>query len=152
MTAEAKAVYEAILEHGPLDTVRLQREARLSARSAKSRFDRALTDLQVGLKVLPVGIARAGAGATPSSTNFSPRWLPNVPKRARPISRREARRHILLRYLRTVVAATTAQAARLFGWAGAEMERTVAQLEKAGFICAGVAIEGMAGAYLVRLA
>jgi len=72
MTAEAKAVYEAILEHGPLDTVRLQREARLSARSAKSRFDRALTDLQVGLKVLPVGIARAGAGATPSSTNFSP--------------------------------------------------------------------------------
>jgi hypothetical protein len=55
MTAEAKAVYEAILENGPLDTVRLRREARMSAESAKSRFDRALVELQVGLKVLPRG-------------------------------------------------------------------------------------------------
>jgi hypothetical protein len=38
LTAEAKA----ILEHGPLDTVRLRCEARMSADSAKSRFDRAL--------------------------------------------------------------------------------------------------------------
>ena len=35
MTAEAKAIYEAILENGPLDTVRLRREARMSAESAK---------------------------------------------------------------------------------------------------------------------
>jgi len=48
MTAEAKAIYEAILENGPLDTVRLRREARMSANSAKSRFDRALVELQVG--------------------------------------------------------------------------------------------------------
>jgi hypothetical protein len=39
LTAEAKAVYEAILENGPLDTVRLRREARMSAESAKSRSD-----------------------------------------------------------------------------------------------------------------
>ena len=49
MTAEAKAIYEAILENGPLDTVRLRREARMSAESAKSRFDRGLVELQVGL-------------------------------------------------------------------------------------------------------
>jgi hypothetical protein len=61
MTAEAKAIYEALLEHGPLDTVRLRREARMAAESAKSRFDRALVDLQVGLKVLPIGVARTGA-------------------------------------------------------------------------------------------
>jgi hypothetical protein len=41
LMAQAKAVYEAILENGPLDTVRLRREARMSAKSAKSRFDRA---------------------------------------------------------------------------------------------------------------
>lgn len=57
MTAEAKAVYEAILENGPLDTVRLRHEARRSAESAKSRFDRALVELQAGLKVLPNAIA-----------------------------------------------------------------------------------------------
>jgi hypothetical protein len=59
MIAGAKAIYEAPLEHGPLDTVRLRREARMSAESAKSRFDRALVELQVGLKVLPIGVALA---------------------------------------------------------------------------------------------
>ncbi len=46
MTAEAKAIYEALLEHGPLDTIRLRRDARMSAESAKSRFERALVELQ----------------------------------------------------------------------------------------------------------
>lgn len=53
MTAEAKVIYEALLEHGPLDTIRLRREAHMSAESAKSHFGRALMELQVGLKVLP---------------------------------------------------------------------------------------------------
>ena len=50
ITAEAKAIYEAILENGPLDTVRLRRAARMSAignavsASAKARFDRASWD------------------------------------------------------------------------------------------------------------
>jgi hypothetical protein len=48
MTAEAKAIYEAILENGPLNTVRLRRESRMSAQSAKTRFDRALVGLQAG--------------------------------------------------------------------------------------------------------
>ena len=39
MTAEAKAVYKAILENGSLDTVPLRRKARTSTESAKSRFD-----------------------------------------------------------------------------------------------------------------
>jgi hypothetical protein len=51
MAAEAKAIYEALLEHGPLDTIRLRREARMSAESAKSRFEQALVELEVGLKV-----------------------------------------------------------------------------------------------------
>ena len=42
MTAEAKTIYEALLKHGPLDTIRLRREARMSAESAKSRFERGL--------------------------------------------------------------------------------------------------------------
>ena len=41
--------------------MRLRREARRRAESAKSRFDRALVELQVRLKVLPIGVAEAGA-------------------------------------------------------------------------------------------
>ena len=44
----AKAVYEAVPEHGPLYTIRLRRKARLSTESAKSRFDRGLWSCKWG--------------------------------------------------------------------------------------------------------
>jgi hypothetical protein len=70
MTAEAKAICEAILEHGPLDTVRLRCEARMSAESAKSRFDRALVQKAAARgSLLP--------SEKPSYAGFSPwscRW------------------------------------------------------------------------------
>jgi hypothetical protein len=149
MIAEAKAIYEAILEHGPLDTIRLRREARMSAKDAKSRFERALVELQMGLKVLPVGIAEAGAWRYAFVYELLPRWLPDVPERARAISRGEAHRHILLRYLRSVVAATPAQVVRLFGWSVDEMERAAAKLEEAGEIERGVRVEGLRGQQVV---
>lgn len=149
LTAEAKAVYEALLTHGPLDTVRLRREARLSAESAKSRFDRTLTELQVGLKVLPVGVAQAGAWRYAFVYDLLPRWFPEIPRQARPIGRGEAERHLLRRYLKNVVAATPAQATRLFGWTTPEVERAAAKLEEAGEIELGVRIEGLRGRHMV---
>jgi len=52
VTAEANAIYKALLEHGPLDTVGLRREACPSAESVKSRFERAPVELQIELGVL----------------------------------------------------------------------------------------------------
>ncbi|UCC63046.1 MAG: winged helix DNA-binding domain-containing protein [Anaerolineae bacterium] len=149
MTAEAKAVYEALLAHGPLDTVRLRREARLSAESAKSRFDRALTELQAGLKVLPVGVAEAGAWRYAFVYELLPRWFPEVPGQARTIGRGEARQHLLRRYLANAVAATPAQVARLFGWTVRDVERAAAKLAEAGEIELGVPIEGLRGRHMV---
>jgi hypothetical protein len=131
MTAEAKAIYEAILENGPLDTVRLRREARMSAESAKSRFDRALVELQVGLKVLPVGVAEAGAWNHAFIYELLPRWFPEIPARARLIGRAEARRVLVRRYLDNVVAADRAMIAKVFHilkWTPAELKRTIVTL------------------------
>jgi hypothetical protein len=149
MTAEAKATYEAILEHGPLDTIRLRREARMSAKDAKSRFERALVELQVGLKVLPVGIAEAGSWRYAFIYEIVQRHFPGLPEQARHIGRGEAHRHILLRYLRAVIAATSAQVIRLFGWNADEMERAAAKLEEAGEIERGVRIEGLRGQQMI---
>lgn len=124
----------------------------MSAQSAKSRFERALVELQVGLKVLPVGIAEAGAWRYAFVYELLPRWLPDAPERARGIGRGEARRHILLRHLRNVVAATPVQVARLFGWTVPEVERAAAQLEAAGEIERGVRIEGLRGQQMVVVA
>jgi hypothetical protein len=137
MTAEAKAVYEAILENGPLDTVRLRREARMSAESAKSRFDRALVELQVGLKVLPIGVAEAGAWRYAFVYEIVQRYFTDLPAQARPIGRGEARRALVLRYLDNVVAADRKMVAKVFHvlrWTPTELDRTIAVLLGEGAI------------------
>jgi hypothetical protein len=137
MTAEAKAVYEAILENGPLDTVRLRREARMSAESAKSRFERALVELQVGLKVLPIGVAEAGAWRYAFVYEIVQQHFPDLPAQARPIGRAEARRALVLRYLDDVVAVDRKMVAKVFHvlrWTPTELNRTIAVLLEEGAI------------------
>jgi hypothetical protein len=131
MTAEAKAIYEALLEHGPLDTVRLRREARMSSESAKSRFDRGLVELQVGLKVLPIGVARTGAWNYAFTYELFQRWFPEVPEQARAIKRSEARRVLVQRYIDNVVAIDRKMIAKVFHvlkWTSQELDRTIATL------------------------
>lgn len=145
LTAEAKAIYEAILEHGPLDTVRLRREARMSSDSAKSRFDRALTELQAGLKVIPVGVAEAGAWRYAFVYELVPRWFPEIPEQARAIKRSEARRTLVLRYLDNAVAAERGMIEKVFyvfKWTGRELDLTIAALLEEGAI-QQVRVEGL---------
>jgi hypothetical protein len=137
MTAEAKQIYEALLEHGPLDTVRLRREARMSAESSKARFERGLVELQVGLKVLPVGVAEAGAWRYAFVYEIVQRHFPELPEQARPIKRSEARRKLVLRYLDNVVAADRKMVEKVFHvlkWTSSEMDRTLAVLQEEGAV------------------
>ena len=145
ITAEAKAIYEALLRHGPLDTVRLRREARMSTESAKSRFDRALVELQVGLKVLPVGVARVGAWNYAFNYEIVQRHFPELPEQARQIKRSEARRALVSRYLDNVVAADRKMIAKVFHvfrWTPRELDRTIAALLEEGAV-REIEIEGV---------
>ena len=151
LTAEAKAIYEAILEHGPLDTVRLRREARMSAESAKSRFDRALVELQVGLKVIPIGVAQAGAWNYAFIYEILQRHYPDLPAQARPIGRGEARRVLVQRYLDNVVAVDRKMVAKVFHvlkWTPKELERTIGALVEDGQT-RKEEIEGLGGLHLI---
>jgi hypothetical protein len=151
MTAEAKAIYEALLEHGPLDKVRLRREARLTSEGAKSRVDRALVELQVGLKVLPVGVTEAGAWNYAFVYELFQRWFPEVPQQARPIKRAEARRVLVQRYLDNVVAADRKMVAKVFHvlkWTKRELERTIEALVEEGAV-GEMEVEGVVQPQLV---
>ena len=153
MTAEAKAIYEALLEHGPLDTVRLRREAHMSAENAKARFERTLTELQVGLKVLPVGVAEAGAWNYAFKYEIVQRHLPELPEQARQIGRGEARRVLVARYLDSVVAAERkmiGQAFHVFRWTPRELERTIVALLEEGTV-REMEIEGVKGQQMVSV-
>jgi len=137
MTAEAKRIYEALLEHGPLDTIRLRREARMSAESAKSRFERALVELQVGLKVLPIGVAEAGAWRYAFIYEIVQRHYPDLPERARRIKRSEARRTLVSQYLSNVVATDRKMIAKVFHilkWTPPELDRTITTLLQEGVV------------------
>lgn len=137
MTAEAKWIYEALLEHGPQDTIGLRQEARMSARSAKSRFERALVELQAGLRVLPIGVARTGAWRYAFTYEILERHFPELPEQASQITRSEAVRTLVSRYLGNVVAAERRMIGRIFRvlqWTAAELERTLASLLNEGVV------------------
>jgi hypothetical protein len=138
MTAEAKRIYESLLEHGPLDTVRLRREAHLAAEAAKARFDRALVELQVGLKLLPIGVAEAGAWRYAFVYDLVPRHYPELPLAAREISRRQARRTLVGRYLENVRVADRSMIERVFHvlrWTKRELDATLDALVSEGAVC-----------------
>jgi hypothetical protein len=149
LTSEAKQVYEALLKNGALDAVRLRREAHLSTEANKGRFDKALTDLQTGLKVLPVGIAPAGAWRYAFIYEVLPRWFSQIPVQAQQISRMEARRRILDRYLCNVIFSTVPIAARLFRWSPVETQQAAESLAAEGRLELNVKVSGIKDLHLV---
>lgn len=137
MSLEAKQIYEALLEHGALDTVRLRREARLASEGSKSRFDRGLTELQVGFKVMPIGVAEAGAWNYAFIYEIVQRHWPELPGRARAIGRGEARRELVAQYIDNVVAIDRGMVERVFHvmhWAKREWAHTFEALLEAGTV------------------
>ncbi len=131
MTAEAKWVYEALLEHGPLDTIQLRQEAHLASGNAKSRFNRALVELQTGLKVLPIGVAKTGGWGYAFIYEILERHFPELPEQASGIRRSDAQITLVSRYLDLVVAADRTMVKRIFHvlrWTPAELERTFSAL------------------------
>jgi hypothetical protein len=149
LSVEAKQVYEVLLNEGALPTSRLRREAGLSGKGNASRFDRALAELQMDFRIAKVAISDANRWGYCYVYDLLPRHLPDVVKAARQITGRQARETILLRYLRTVIAARPEQVGRLFGWLPGDVERLVVRLAARGQLHAGARIEGLKGEYLV---
>jgi hypothetical protein len=145
LTAEARAVYEALLDNGPLDTVALRKAARLTSRTSDTPFNRAMEELQVTMRVLPTGVAQAGAWNYAFIYDLVPRHLPDLIEQAHPLSEWEARRHLFMRALETLGAARQSELQRLFGWPAALVEKSVQKLAESGALLTGVEVEGMPG-------
>jgi hypothetical protein len=138
MTFEAKTLYETLLAEGPLDSISLRKLARLSSKESESRFNRALELLQADFKILPVGVAQAGAWKYAFIYELVHRFYPDLPEQARPIRQAEARRTLVERYLRSVGAAPRRRIASLFGWPKGEIDQAIAELAHSGAIATDV--------------
>jgi uncharacterized protein YcaQ len=131
LTHEARAVAEVLLTKGAQNTIQLRRLAHLSSSSSKSRFEKALSDLQRGLWVLPIGVARAGAWRYAHVYELLDRWLPEIAKKARTISTEDARTHLTGIYLDAVGVSNMKDVAKLFNWRVEEASEALDRLAEA---------------------
>lgn len=148
LTFEAKAVYETLLGEGPLDSISLRKQARLGSRESESRFNRALELLQADFKILPVGVAQAGAWKYAFVYDLVHRFYPDLSEQARSIRQVEARRKLVEIYLQSVGAAPEKVVAALFGWSKGDAAAAIEDLAAGGVLAQDVAVEGEAGAWV----
>jgi hypothetical protein len=149
LTVEAKQIYEAILEKGPLHTLDLRREARLTSKGSDSVFNRALEVLQAGFKILPVGVAEAGAWRYAFIYDLAARHYPDLPEKARAIGEAEARNRLLELYFASVGAAQLRDVTRLFGWGNELTVRALKRLLNGGQMTGGAIRSDMVGEWYV---
>jgi hypothetical protein len=116
LTFEERAIADALLKHGAMHTIELRKKAHLSSTSAKSRFERALSALQAGLWILPIGVAEAGAWRYAFIYELFDRWYPEVISKARGIPRKEAYKRLVSAYLNSVGVSTPQEIKRIFRW------------------------------------
>ncbi|NOZ71640.1 MAG: winged helix DNA-binding domain-containing protein [Chloroflexi bacterium] len=135
LSREARLIYEILLNEGPLDTVTMRRKLHMTGKASNSPFDRALTYLQRDFKILPVGVAQTGAWRYSFIYECTHRWFPELAETARPIPRRKARAHLLLRYLQSMGAATEADMRKIFQWPRPDLQQAMQDLLAQGDCC-----------------
>ena len=141
LTLEAKQVYEALLDKGPLDTITLRKTARLTSNESESRFNRALSDLQADFKILPVGVTEAGAWHYAFSYDVVARHYPELLEQARYIGELDACRKLTELYFRSVGAAQLRDLTRLFGWKPDQARKTLEYWQQKGLLQGGLSLE-----------
>jgi len=148
LTQEAKIIYETLLSEGPLDTVALRRATHLTSRESDYRFNRGLTELQVDFKVLPVGVAQAGAWNYAFIYDIVPRHFPELPDQAHYIQETDARCKLAEVFFHSVGTAQLRDLIKLFGWRPVQAERTVNQLVQDGMLVGDLELDKNQGKWL----
>ena len=136
---ENKLVYEALLQKGAMDTVALRRAVGLTSKESKYRFERALVDLQADMKILPTGVAQAGAWNYAFIYDIVPRHFPDIPEHARKIKESEARLKLTELYFRSVGAASAREFGKVFGWGKVQQGKAIRQAVETGVVLTGLA-------------
>ena len=148
LTQEARSVYKALLDHGPLDTVALRKAARLTSPGSDTRFNKALTDLQTSFNIVPTGTADAGAWHYAFIYDIVARAYPDLLEKSRFIGEIDARQKLAESYLRSVGAAQMRDLALLFQWDQNSLNHIVDRLVQSGLIQRGLRLNNSPGEWI----
>lgn len=133
LTLAARNIYDALLTGGPLDSIALRKAAHMAG-ARESEWNRALEDLQMDFKILPVGVAEAGSWRYAFIYDITARHFAALPQQARGITESAARTRLVQLYINSVGAVPRRDVLRLFGWAPDLTDRTLHHLEQAGIL------------------
>jgi hypothetical protein len=143
MTQEAKSVYEALLENGPLDTITLRKTAHLTSHESESRFNRALANLQEDFKIMPIDVMDAGSWHYAFAYDIVARYEPQLLEKSRYLGELDACQKILELYLRSVGAAQLQDVAKLFRWKPINIGLAIDKLQHSGVAKSHQSVEGL---------
>jgi hypothetical protein len=149
MTQEAKVVYEALLENGPLDSIALKKSAHLTSQDSESRFNRALSDLQTDFKIMPVAVVDAGAWHYSFAYDIVARHEPEIIEKARFLGELDARQKIIELYFISVGAAQSRDLVKLFRWAPHDIDQAVRRLVEQGRLRDHEVVDSQSGEWIV---
>jgi len=128
ITQSEKAIFDVIHENGPMDTIAIRKAVRMTSKESNSRFDRSISSLQSGFKILPVGISDSGGWRYAFIYDLVHRYYPEIPRVARNISEKIARKKLFETYFRSVGAAQLRDLSRLFQWEKKSTVQTIQRL------------------------
>jgi hypothetical protein len=151
MPHEAKLVYEALLQIGPMDTLALRQAARMAGDESTGRFNKAMDLLQSEFKIVPVGISNAGAWKYAFIFDMTHRHYPTLIDEAGKISEGDARDQILTLYFRSIGAASLKELNKLFPWRPDATQRSLNRLIQSGLLTGDVSLPIGTGYALTEL-
>ena len=151
LTLETKLIFDTLIEKGAMDTINLRKESHLAGQASSAPFERAIGQLQMDFRILPVGIADVGSWHYAFTYDLTHRQYPDLLEQARNISESQARNHLVLSYLRSVGAARERDIASLFLWDAAVTHRVVEGLRKREEILTEIELENSKDAWVGTL-
>ena len=126
---DARVVWEALEEHGPLATLELRHACKMDTKAGNLRFKRAILDLQCLLVVVHFGAEQETAAWASGRYELACRAFPKETAVALHIGPEAARTKLASKYIEWHQNTEPLQLARLFGWTKVE---TMNALKDAG--------------------
>lgn len=148
LTMAARQVYEALLKEGALNTLDLRKAAHLTSKQSETEFNRALEVLQADMKILPVGVAQAGAWNYAFIYDLVGNHYPDLPAQAHQISEAQAREKLVGLYFASLGVARPRDVQKLFGWGPEITQRVLRRMLGEGGLLCPVLLEGQTEEYL----
>ncbi|HYL09833.1 MAG TPA: crosslink repair DNA glycosylase YcaQ family protein [Candidatus Acidoferrales bacterium] len=117
---EARAIWEALADHGPLATLELRHACKMASKAGNVRFKKAMNDLQCLLIATHFGAEQETAAWASGRFALTACAFPRQVEQARAITPESARATLARKYLEWHSGAPPMTLARLFGWSKAE--------------------------------